>query len=220
MEHPNVLPVYDYGEAEGHTYIVMRYVVGGTLADLLRGKSLPLPQAGSIISQVTAALDYAHSKGVVHCDVKPSNVLIAEQGNCLLSDFGIAKTVEGTAHFTATGGSIGTPTHASPEQSLGHGLNRRSDVYSLGVMLYEMTTGRPPFDAETPMAILMKHIHDSLPLPHALNPALSEAVERVVLKALAKQPEERYQTAGEMAGALAAAAEAVPPLRAVPLLGA
>jgi tRNA A-37 threonylcarbamoyl transferase component Bud32 len=218
LAHPAILPVHDYGEVEGYTYIVMRYVEGGTLANFLQGKPLPLSQTCHVISQVAAALDYAHAKGVVHRDVKPSNVLLDEQGNCLLSDFGIARMVEATGQFTATGAFIGTPTYASPEQALGHPLDGRSDVYSLGVMLYEMTTGRPPFDAETPMAILIKHVHDPLPMPRTVNPALSEAVERVILKALAKEPESRYQTAGEMARALAAVvtAEVAAPTRAVP----
>jgi serine/threonine protein kinase len=208
LAHPNILPVHDYGEAEGYTYIVMRYVEGGTLANLLQGQPLPLSQTCYVVSQIAAALDYAHAKGVVHRDVKPSNVLLDEQGNCLLSDFGIAKMIEATGQFTVTGAFIGTPTYASPEQALGQRLDGRSDIYSLGVILYEMTTGRPPFDAETPMAILIKHVHDPLPMPRTVNPALSEPVERVILKALAKGPENRYQTAGEMAQALASAATA------------
>jgi serine/threonine protein kinase len=205
LEHPNVLPVYDYGEADGYTYIVMRYIEGGkTLADLMRGQSLSLSQIHNILSKIAAALDYSHSRGVVHRDVKPSNVLIDQQDNLLLSDFGLAKVFVSSPKFTTSGVFLGTPTYASPEQCLGRSdLDGRSDVYSLGVMLYEMTTGRPPFDAETPMAIVVKHINDPLPLPRKVNPALPESVERVILKALAKQPNGRYQTAGEMAKSLA-----------------
>jgi hypothetical protein len=205
LEHPNILPVHDYGEADGYTYIVMRYVEGGTLADWLHGQPLPLPTICVVVSQIARALDYAHSRGVVHRDVKPSNVLIDDQGSCLLTDFGIAKMVEATGQLTRPGAFIGTPTYASPEQCLGHSLDWRSDIYSLGIMTYQMATGRPPFVAETPMAIVLKHINDPLPLPRSLNPALPEPVERVILKALAKAPEDRYQGAGEMAQALAAA---------------
>ena len=203
LEHPNILPVYDYGEADGYTYIVMRYVEGKTLADLLQGRPLPLPQIGEIVTKVASALNYAHSRGVVHRDVKPSNVLIDQQDNLLLSDFGVAKMFLSSEKLTTSGAFIGTPTYASPEQCLGsNNLDGRSDVYSLGVVLYEMATGRPPFNAETPMAVVLKHINDPLPLPRQLNPTLPESVERVILKALAKQPENRYQTAGEMAEAL------------------
>ncbi len=206
LEHPGILPVYDYGQADGYTYIVMRFVQGHTLADLLQGEPLPLDQIAEIIGRIAAALDYAHTRGVVHRDVKPSNVLMDQHGNLLLTDFGVAKMLLASARLTASGAFIGTPTYASPEQCLGiQDIDRRSDVYSLGAILYEMATGRPPFHAETPMAIVIKHIHDPLPLPRSLNPALPESVERVILKALAKQPEARHQTAGEMAKALEAA---------------
>ena len=208
LEHPNILPIHDHGEADGFTYIVMRFVEGGTLKDLLHGAPLPLSQTCQLISQIAAALDHAHSKGIIHRDVKPSNVLLDSHGNCLLTDFGIARILEATGRFTSTGAFLGTPTYASPEQAMGRALDGRSDVYSLGIMLFEITTGHPPFDAETPMAILIKHIHDPLPMPRAVNPELPEAVERVILKALAKEPADRYQTAGEMAKALAAAATA------------
>ncbi len=202
LEHPNILPVHDYGESDGYTYIVMRYVEGGTLADHLLGTPLPLSQISHIFAQVSSALDYAHSNGVIHRDVKPSNVLIDSHGNCLLSDFGISRMIEATGQFTVTGAFIGTPTYASPEQALGQNLDGRSDIYSLGVVLYEMTTGRPPFQAETPMAILMKHVHDPLPPPRSINPALSEEMERVILKALSKNPDDRFQMAGELAKTL------------------
>jgi len=204
LQHPHILPVFDFGEADGYTYLVMPFVESGTLADLMHGQPLPLPRIRSIISQVGDALDYAHAHGLVHRDVKPSNVLVDERGNCLLMDFGIAKIVEGTAQFTETGGIVGTPAYMSPEQGLGQELDGRSDIYSLGVMLYEMATGRPPFDAETPMAIVIKHIHDPLPPPRTINPALSEALERVILKSLTKQPEDRYATAADMVRALQA----------------
>jgi serine/threonine protein kinase len=203
--HPHILPVHDYGEVDGYTYIVMPFVESGTLADLLEGDPLPLTQIRRIIAQVGDALDYAHSQGVIHRDVKPSNILVDQRGNCLLTDFGIAKMVEGSIHFTRTGGIVGTPAYMSPEQIQGEGLDGRSDVYSLGIVLYEMATGRPPYRAETPPAIFVKHLHDPLPPPRTLNPALPEATERVILKALAKKREDRYATAGDMVQALQAA---------------
>jgi serine/threonine protein kinase len=207
LEHPNILPIYDYGEAEGYTYIVMRYIEGETLTSMLQGQPLPLDKISEIIAKIAAALDFAHSRGVIHRDVKPSNVLIDKQGHYLLTDFGLAKVLLSSSRFTTSGAFIGTPTYASPEQCLGREVDPRCDVYSLGVILYEMAVGRPPFDAETPMAIVVKHIHDPLPLPRDINPALPEAVERVILKALAKEPADRYQTAGELSRALGAALE-------------
>jgi len=211
LQHPHVLPVHDFGEADSYTYIVMPFVEAGTLANLLRGQPLPVDQIRNIISQVGDALDYAHSHGVVHRDVKPSNVLIDERGNCLLTDFGVAKIVEGSAQFTRTGAIIGTPAYMSPEQGLAQKLDSRSDIYALGVMLYEMATGDVPFSAETPMAIVMKHINAPLPLPHNLNPALPEPIERVILKSLAKNPDDRFQTAQAMVEALNAASAARAP---------
>jgi hypothetical protein len=206
LEHSNIVPVYDFGESDGYTFLVMRYVETGTLADVLQAGKVGLGQACHAIGQIGAALDYAHSRGVLHRDVKPSNVLIDGSGNCLLSDFGLAKMAEGSLHITQTGGILGTPAYMSPEQALGQPLDSGTDVYSLGIILYQMMTRRLPFVAETPMAVLMKHIRDPLPLPRAHDPALSEAVECVILKALAKERSERYQTAGEMARALRAAA--------------
>lgn len=227
LQHLHILAVHDFGEEDGYTYIVMPYVETGTLGDLLTGEPLPLKQIGQIVSQVSSALDYAHSQGVVHRDVKPSNILIDRQGNCLLTDFGIAKIVEGTTAFTQTGGIIGTPTYMSPEQIRGDILDGRSDIYSLGVVLYEMATGRAPFRAETPPAIFVKHLHDPLPPPHIHNAEIPEGVERVILKSLSKEREDRFQTTGAMAAALlkgiagelptvAAEEEAIPELPAAP----
>ncbi len=209
LQHPHILPVHDFGECEGYTYIVMPFVETGTLADLLHQAPLPLKQIQRILSRVGEALDYAHGQGVVHRDVKPSNILVDQMGNCLLTDFGIAKMVEGTAHYTQTGGIVGTPDYMSPEQIRGETLDGRSDIYSLGIVLYELATGRAPFQAETPAAILVKHLLDPLPPPRTFNPDLSEGVQRVILKSLAKERDDRYQTAGEMAAAFA---EAVPPI--------
>lgn len=202
LQHPRILAVHDFGEADGYTYIVMPFVDSGSLSDLLEGDPLPMTQIAHFVSQIADALDYAHSMGVVHRDVKPSNVLVDSHGNCLLTDFGIAKMVEGTSQFTRTGGIVGTPSYMSPEQIQGRKLDGRSDVYSLGIMLYEMATGRPPFRAETPPAIFVKHLHDPLPPPHMYNPDIPEGVERVILKALAKDPDDRFSSAGELAQAL------------------
>jgi serine/threonine-protein kinase len=216
LRHAHILPVFDYGEADGYTFIVMPYLESGDLTDVLTKAPLPLLQVRRIISQVGDALDYAHSRGLIHRDVKPSNVLLDERGNCLLSDFGITKIVESTAKFTATGGIVGTPAYMSPEQGLGHRLDNRSDIYALGIMLYEMVTGRVPYRADTPMAVVIKHINDPLCPPRQVNPALPQAVEQVILKALAKQPVHRYATAGDMMRALEASISATPPVVSVP----
>jgi serine/threonine protein kinase len=211
LQHPYILPIFDFGEQDGYTFFAMPYIEGGTLADLLSsGTPLPLVQVVQIINQVGEALDYAHSMNVIHRDVKPSNVLIDKRGNCLLTDFGIAKMLEGAIKLTSTGNIIGTPAYMSPEQGMGEKVDFHSDIYSLGIILYEMATGRLPFNAETPAAILVKHITDPLPPPRKYNPDIPEALERVILKALAKNPEDRYNSAAEMTQALKAVITAHP----------
>lgn len=198
LQHVHILPVHDFGTEDGYTYIVMPYVETGTVAELLQGKPLPLKQIRKIITQVADALGHAHARGLVHRDVKPSNILIDEDGNSLLTDFGIAKMVEGTAQFTQTGAILGTPAYMSPEQIKGEVLDGRSDIYSLGVVMYELATGRPPYRAETPPAIFVKHLHDPLPTPRTFNPELPQSLEKVILKSLAKEPEDRYATVAEL----------------------
>lgn len=198
LQHPHILPVFDFGESEGFTYLVTPLLQGGTLKDILTGKPLPLELANKVISQVGEALDYAHSRHIIHRDVKPSNVLMDESGNCILADFGIAKLLEGSIRLTQSGEAIGTPAYMAPEQGQGKPVDARTDIYALGIMLYQMLTGKPPFDAETPAAVIIKHIIDPLVPPSELNPAISEQVEAVILKALAKNPDDRFATAGQM----------------------
>ncbi len=205
LQHPRILPIYDYGEADGYTYIAMPFIEGGPLIHLIKGEPLPLDQIERIVAQVGDALDYAASRGVVHRDVKPSNILLDERGNAMLMDFGIAKIIEKSAQITATGGIVGTPAYMSPEQGRGETLDHQSDIYALGVILYEMSTGRVPFKAETPIAVLIKHINDPLPLPRKLNPNLPVSVEQVILKAMAKHSQDRFETAGQMVKALSEA---------------
>jgi len=203
LEHPHILPVHDFGESDGYTYLAMRLVEGGSLSDLLQNHGkLELTKINRIISQAGEALDYAHKEGVIHRDFKPSNVLIDKFENYLLTDFGIAKLVETTSHLTHTGGILGTPTYISPEQGSGKLIDSRSDIYSLGVVLYQMVVGDVPYKADTPMAVIFKHIQDPLPLPRQKVPDLPEPVERVILKALAKNPDDRYSTAFDLINAL------------------
>ena len=205
LEHKHILPVHDYGEQEGLTYLVMRYVEAGTLKGRLAAGQLDLPAIYRIIAQVGAALDYAHRLGVIHRDVKPSNVLVDSQGDAYLTDFGLARIVEGSEQLTKTGVGVGTPDYMAPEQGQGLKIDHRSDIYSLGVMLYEMATGRVPYQAETPMAVVIKHISAPLPLPSSVKPDIPPQVERVILKAMAKDPDDRFQTVAEMVTALDAA---------------
>lgn len=206
LRHPNILIVLDFGEQEGITYIVMEYVDAGTLNDRL-GQPLPMDEIAVIIDGVAGALDYAHDQGIIHRDVKPSNVLLPKPDWPLLTDFGLAKIVGGSK-LTTSGMMAGTPAYVSPEQGRGDRVDNRTDVYSLGIVLYEMATGVVPFSAETPMAVVVKHIIEPLPLPRSKNPELPESVERVILKSLVKNPEDRFQRAGDMADALRKAVEA------------
>jgi len=201
LNHPNILPVYDYGQERELIYIVMRYVEGGTLQDML-GQSLDLDTTVEIIAQVGGALDYAHQRGLVHRDVKPSNVLMAEGIWALLSDFGLVRMTRTSTRITKTGVTMGTPAYISPEQAQDRDVDGRSDIYSLGVVLFEMLTGRVPFEGDTSLVVLLKHLTDPPPPPREINADIPESVERVVLKALAKNPVDRFQWAGEMVTAL------------------
>jgi Tol biopolymer transport system component/tRNA A-37 threonylcarbamoyl transferase component Bud32 len=204
LDHPHILPVHDFGQSDGLTYIVMKYVAGGTLKDRL-GQPLTVKETLGILKQVAAALDHAHDLGILHRDVKPGNILIDDKGWVYLSDFGLAKMVEGSVQLTGTGVGVGTPAYMSPEQGQGLHVDERTDVYSMGIILYEMLTGRVPYEAETPMAVVVKHITSPLPLPRSINPAIPERVERVILKALAKDPNDRFARTGELVNALEAA---------------
>jgi serine/threonine protein kinase len=205
LEHAHILPIYDYGHTESRLYLVVRYVDSGTLKDRLSEGKLDLSEVQRILHQVGEALAYAHHMGVVHRDVKPSNVLLDAQGDCFLTDFGLARIMEASTHLTATGVGMGTPAYMSPEQGKGEHVDTRSDIYSLGVMLYEMTTGQVPYQASTPVAVMLKHITEPVPPPSSVNPDLPDELENVILKATAKEPEERFQTVEEMLGALDAA---------------
>lgn len=199
LEHPHILPVFDYGESDGVAYFVMRYLEAGTLKDRMEaGRPLPLNEIDKLFTQLAEALSYAHSHGVVHRDLKPANALIDSQGNVFLTDFGIAKLLESASpRLTQTDAIMGTPAYISPEQAQGHPVDQRSDIYSLGIILYEMVTGSVPYVAETPLAVLFKHISDPLPPPSQVKPDIRPAIEKVILKALAKDPRDRFATAVE-----------------------
>ncbi len=201
LHHPNILPVYDFGQEKGYSYIAMRYISDArTLTDEMKSP-LKTERIVELISQVAGALDQAHTAGIIHRDVKPSNILLDGQW-ALLSDFGLAKMVEIPSELTGSGVGMGTPAYMSPEQGMGKKVDHRTDIYALGIILYEMLTGQVPHRAETPIATVLKRINEPLPLPRRLNPNIPEAVERVLLKALAPEPAHRFDSAGEMAAAL------------------
>lgn len=201
LSNDHILPLYDFGEQRPWYYLVMPYVEGGTLRDyLLQRASLTLEEAGSFLEQIAEALQYAHDHGVVHRDVKPSNILLRPDGHAYLGDFGLAKAKLGADAVTHAGTMVGTPEYMAPEQSNGiH--DYRSDIYSLGIILYQMLTGGVPFTGDSPVAISLKHIQASPTPPSKLNTTIPQSVEDVILKALAKDPNERYQQAKILADA-------------------
>ncbi len=207
LEHRNIVPVYDFGEFEDQPYIAMRYMPAGSVEELLAAGRIPLPRVLSIVEQVASALDYAHQNGILHRDLKPSNILLDDGGGVFITDFGIARILgEGGSNIT-TQGVVGTPSYMSPEQARGEPLDGRSDVYSLGVMLFELITGSRPFDSDTPYSIAVMHVTMPPPSPRDVEPSVTNAVEAVILRALHKQPDKRYATAGELAQALRTAAD-------------
>ncbi len=202
LEHPNILPVYGFGEVDGAPYLILRYLAGGSVALRLRRGPLDLPTAVRWVRSVSAALDFAHSHGLVHRDVKPSNMLLDEAGNAYLSDFGIAAAL--TAGDDEAG--IGSAAYMSPEQGRGEPVDRRADLYALGVSLFEMLTGEKPYTAETALGMIVRHINDPIPSARALNPKTPPAVDEFIRRAMAKSAADRPQTASEFAALLTRAA--------------
>ncbi len=209
LEHRNIVPVYDHDTYEGQPYIAMRYMKAGSLDSLLTNGALSMDRIVTILLQIAPALDYAHSKGVLHRDLKPSNILIDDDGGFYITDFGIARILntENSGATLTTQGVLGTPSYMSPEQAQGQPLDSRSDVYALGVMLFEMATGRRPFYSDTPYSVAVMQVTAPPPSPRSINPKLTYEVEQVIYKALKKRPEERYQTAQDLAEALKMASE-------------
>ena len=202
LEHAHILPVFDYGESEGISYFVMRYLEAGTLKNKMEAAPLSLTEIDQIFTQLTSALSYAHSHGVIHRDLKPANALIDSQGNLFLTDFGIAKLLaDASPRLTQTDAIMGTPAYISPEQAQAQTVDQRSDIYSLGIILYEMVTGRVPYVADTPLAVILKHVSAPLPMPSSIKTDIPEAIETVILKALAKDPDDRFATVAEFVSA-------------------
>jgi serine/threonine protein kinase len=193
LEHPNIVPIYDFAEHEGRPYLVMKFIEGITLKARISQGSIGNEDILRIVEAVGAALAYAHKRGILHRDVKPSNVILASDGQIYLADFGLARIAQSGETTLTTDMVIGTPQYISPEQALGKKeLDEGTDIYSFGVMLYEMTVGRVPFSADTPFSIIHDHIYTPLPLPSVENPSVSADLERVLLKALAKERSDRY----------------------------
>jgi serine/threonine protein kinase len=198
FKHPHILPVYDFGEDDGTPYLVMKLMSGWTLRDLLRGQPLRIEEVGRYTRQIASALDYAHARGIVHRDVKPANILLDQASIPYLADFGVAywtAEADGSARLTQEGDFVGTVGYASPEQCEGKKLDRPSDIYALAVMVFQMATGHLPFESSSPIAVIKMHLRDAPPNPLALNPALPMALYNVLVKALAKLPENRHPSA-------------------------
>ncbi|MFQ5616624.1 MAG: protein kinase, partial [Anaerolineales bacterium] len=211
LRHPNIVQVFDFDVQDDVYYMVMELLESDTLKARLthyrtRGQRTPLGETLRTMLDILEGLAFAHSEGIIHRDIKPANILLTRRGQAVITDFGIAQIVGGT-QYTISGALMGTLAYMAPEQGLEGRTGACSDIYSLGIVFYEMLTGQPPFDADTPLAILMKHVNDPLPLPRQIDETIPEQLERVVLKALGKNPEDRYQSAREMTEALRAAIE-------------
>jgi serine/threonine protein kinase len=211
LRHPNIVQVYDYDSQDELYFIVMEFIEGPTLkAELIErrkrktenGENLfTLDEIAKIVATLSDAIDYAHSRGMIHRDLKPGNIMFTAEGEVLLADFGLARMVYASRH-TKTGALSGTPAYMSPEQVQGTRVDARSDTYSLGVVTYELLTGRVPFEADTTYAIMSKHVTDPVPSPSELDASIDPEVEKVLLKVLSKEPDDRYQSAGEFSTAL------------------
>jgi serine/threonine-protein kinase len=205
LEHPAIVPVYDFGEEDGQPYFVMRYMTGGSLSDRISQGPIPVEEAARILERLAPGLDEAHAKNIVHRDLKPGNILFDRLNEPYVSDFGIAKLSEAQANITGSA-VIGTPTYMSPEQAQGEPVDGRSDIYALGVILFEMLSGKPPYKADTPMGVVVKHITEPVPNILEVNPALPQAIEVIIQKAMAKDREARFATCTELAAALSTVA--------------
>jgi tRNA A-37 threonylcarbamoyl transferase component Bud32 len=206
LRHSNIVQAVDFDREGDMYFMAMEFIDGPTLKDEIKARKshhtpFTLKEIAAIFTSLCSAIDYAHARKMVHRDLKPANVMINQDGQVVLTDFGIARIL-GATQYTQTGALSGTPAYMSPEQGQGERGDERSDIYSLGVMLYELVTGAVPYDGDTPFAVIMKHIGEPLPLPTKVDPKIPESVERVILKAMSKSPADRYQTAGEMAKAL------------------
>jgi serine/threonine protein kinase len=203
LEHSAIVPVYDVGRDNDQLFFVMRYMAGGSLTERIEKRALSLSEIAHILQRVATALDYAHDRGVIHRDLKPGNILFDEYNNAYISDFGIAKLARAATKLTSSG-IIGTPTHMSPEQAQGEDVDGRSDVYSLGVILYEMLSGKMPYDATTPLGMAFKHATYPIPNIRDVNPNLSPGIDAVIKKVMAKDRDQRYRSGAEFAEAFIA----------------
>lgn len=207
LEHPHILPIYDYGQTDGMPYIAMRYLGGGSLEQRLARGVIDPDELVKPLHQIAQALDHAHRQGIIHRDLKPGNIMLDEEGNAYLSDFGIARVLGSNL----TGSMIvGTPAYMSPEQANGLPVDGRSDIYSLGVMLFHLLTGQRPFEAETPMAVLLKHISEPMPRLGQYRAGIPASLDDVIAKSTAKDPDDRYSSTAEMSEAYAAAVRGAP----------
>ncbi len=199
LEHPHIVPVHDFAEYDKYPYLVMKFIEGETLSERLKRGPLTSAEINDVVDSVGAALTYAHQQGILHRDVKPSNVLIATDGHIYLADFGLARIAQSGESTLSSDAILGTPQYISPEQAIGKkDLNEGTDIYSFGIMMYEMVVGRVPFISDTPFSIIHDHIYSPLPLPRTVNPSVPESVEDVLLKALDKERVNRYGTVSEM----------------------
>ena len=210
LEHPAIVPVYDFGEEEGQPYFVMRYMTGGALTDRMKHGPMPIQEVAHIFERLAPALDEAHAKGIIHRDLKPGNILFDQYGEPYISDFGIAKIAAAQTNVTGSA-IIGTPAYMSPEQAQGENIDGRSDIYSLAVILFELLTGQQPYQGDTPMSVVVKHITD--PVPHILDvkPDLPPAIGAVIDKAMAKDRDQRFSTVKKLTEALNAVARGETP---------
>ncbi len=224
LEHPFIVPLYDFGEHDDQPFLVMQLMTGGALTDRLKSGPLPLPETAAITRRIATALDQAHAQGIIHRDLKPGNILFDQYGAAYLADFGIARLAEGSHTLTGAQGLVGTPAYMSPEQVHGdEALDGRSDGYALGVIVFQMLTGQVPYQADTPLKLMFKHVTEPVPDILAVRPDLPAGCDALIQRALAKKPADRFATTGQLATALAALATAAaarpspaPPPPAIP----